>query len=392
LSYAVPTMTASAEEQFTELSRGAADLNPRDELATRLKASVQSQRPLKVKTGFDPTAPDLHLGHTVLMEKMRQFQSFGHEVTFLVGDYTALIGDPTGRNAMRPPLSEEQVRDNARTYTDQCFKVLDRERTKIEWNSTWLNTFSFRDVLTLTSRYNLARMLERRDFKTRFEQNKQIALHELLYPLMQGYDSVVMETDIELGGHDQIFNLNMGRHLMEAYGKRPQVVLTVPLLVGLDGVEKMSKSKGNHVGITEPPHDMYGKIMSISDETLRGWFPLLLGEEVDASANPRDEKMRLARAIVNRFHGAQAASSTEEWWTQGRPTEENKTAHAVTGPLFKVLQSAGAATSGSDARRKIEQGGVHLDGARVSDPLFTVAPGNYELKVGKKWAAKLTVA
>jgi tyrosyl-tRNA synthetase len=250
---------------------------------------------------------------------------------------------------------------------------------------------SFHNVITLASRYNLARMLERRDFKDRFESNTQIALHELLYPLMQGYDSVMMECDVELGGHDQIFNLNIGRHLMEAYGKRPQVVLTVPLLVGLDGVEKMSKSKGNHIGITDVPHDMFGKVMSISDETLNGWFPLLLGEDMDKSKNPRDEKMRLAEKIVARFHDASAAQSTRDWWLAGRPTEDDKVVTAASGPLFKVIHAVGAADSGSDARRKIEQGGVQLDGQRCSDATQVVAPGQYELKVGKKWAAKLTV-
>jgi tyrosyl-tRNA synthetase len=235
-------------------------------------------------------------------------------------------------------------------------------------------------------------MLERRDFKSRFEKEQQIALHELLYPLMQGYDSVMMECDVELGGHDQIFNLNVGRHLMDAYGKRPQVVLTVPLLVGTDGVEKMSKSKGNHVGITDAPHDMFGKVMSISDDTLFGWFPLLLGEEADRSVNPRDEKMRLAGRIVTRFHDAQAAEQTRDWWLAGRPTEQDKRVQTESGPLYKVVHAVGAADSGSDARRKISQGGVQLNGERWSDPLQVVPAGEYDLKVGKKWAAKLSVS
>ncbi|HEX2878745.1 MAG TPA: tyrosine--tRNA ligase [Polyangiaceae bacterium] len=391
MTAATPIPIPTGPEQLRMLARGTVDLSPADEFTARLNDSHKTQRPLKIKAGFDPTAPDLHLGHTVLLEKMRQFQQLGHQVTFLVGDYTALIGDPTGRNALRPPLSPEQIKVNAETYTAQCFKVLDGQRTQIEWNSQWLKQMSFHNVITLASRYNLARMLERRDFKERYENNTQIALHELLYPLMQGYDSVMMECDVELGGHDQIFNLNIGRHLMEAYGKRPQVVLTVPLLVGLDGVEKMSKSKGNHIGITDAPHDMFGKVMSISDETMLAWFPLLLGEDPDKSKNPRDEKMRLAEQIVARFHDAAAAQGTRDWWLAGRPTEDNKVVVAATGPLFKIVHSVGAADSGSDARRKIDQGGVQLNGQRWSDATQVVPPGEYELKVGKKWAAKLTV-
>jgi tyrosyl-tRNA synthetase len=380
-----------AAEQLALLTRAVVDLSPAEDFSKRLQQSHAEQRPLKIKAGFDPTAPDLHLGHTVLLEKMRQFQQLGHQVTFLVGDYTALIGDPTGRNALRPPLSEEQIKANAATYTDQCFRILDSALTQIEWNSSWLKQMTFHDVITLASRYNLARMLERRDFKSRFEENRQIAMHELLYPLMQGYDSVMMQCDIELGGHDQIFNLNVGRHLMEAYGKRPQIVLTVPLLVGTDGVEKMSKSKGNHIGITEPPREIFGKVMSVSDETLFLWFPMLLGEEDDRTVNPRDEKMRLAEKMVSRFHNTEAAQETLKWWLAGRPTEETHVVTAASGPLFKIIHAIGAADSGGDARRKITQGGVQLNGERWNDPLQVVAAGNYDVKVGKKWSAKLTI-
>ncbi len=379
-----------ADEQLEILTRGVADAPELDELRARLQKSHETQKPLVVKAGFDPTAPDLHLGHSVLMEKIAQFQRFGHDVVFLVGDYTALIGDPTGRNALRPPLSEEQIKENAKTYTDQCFKVLDRKRTRLEWNSTWLSKLTFADTIKLAARYNLARMLERRDFKQRFESGRQIAMHELLYPLMQGYDSVVLQADVELGGHDQIFNLLVGRHLMEAYGQRPQMVLTVPLLVGLDGEEKMSKSKNNYVGITEEPDMMFGKVMSISDELMWTWFPLLLGQIGDPT-DPLGEKLRLSHAMVERFHSKAAADDTLAWWKAGRPPRNLEQATVPAGPLFQVVFKAGAATSGSDARRKIQQGGVSLDGARMADPMAAVAPGAYELRVGKVWAAKVVV-
>jgi tyrosyl-tRNA synthetase len=380
-----------ADEQLEILTRGVADVPELDEFRARLRKSHETQKPLVVKAGFDPTAPDLHLGHSVLMEKIAQFQRLGHDVVFLVGDYTALIGDPTGRNALRPPLSEEQIRENARTYTDQCFKVLDRARTRLEWNSSWLAKLSFADTIKLAARYNLARMLERRDFKQRFESGRQIAMHELLYPLMQGYDSVVLQADVELGGHDQIFNLLVGRHLMEAYGQRPQMVLTVPLLVGLDGEEKMSKSKNNYVGITDEPDMMFGKVMSITDELMWTWFPLLIGQIGDTT-NPLDEKLRLAHALVERFHGPAAAADTLAWWKAGRPPRNLAQATVPAGPLFKVVHEAGGASSGSDARRKIQQGGVSLDGVRLSDPTAAVAPGTYELRVGKVWAARVVVA
>ena len=379
-----------ADAQIEVLTRGVSDVPELGELRTRLEKAHATQTPLVVKTGFDPTAPDLHFGHTVLIEKMAQFQRLGHDVVFLVGDYTALIGDPTGRNTLRPPLTEEQIKDNARTYTAQCFKILDRDRTRVEWNSTWLSQLSVADTIKLTARYNLARMLERRDFKQRFETGKQIAMHELLYPLMQGYDSVMLKADIELGGHDQIFNLNVGRHLMEAYGQRPQMVLTVPLLVGLDGEDKMSKSKGNHIGITEEPDMMFGKVMSTTDELMWSWFPLLLGQVGDTT-NPLDEKLRLAHAMVARFHTSAAADDTLAWWKAGRPPRNLEQASAASGPLFKVVLEAGGASSGGDARRKIQQGGVSLDGARWPDPMAVVAPGTYELRVGKVWAAKVVV-
>ena len=378
------------DEQLPILLEGIVDLNTQVELTERLEGAFRSQRPLEIKAGFDPTAPDIHLGHTVLMEKMAQFQRFGHRVSFLVGDYTARIGDPTGRNAMRPALTPEQISDNARTYTDQAFKVLDRATTMIRWNSEWLGKLGFDDVIRIASMYNVGRMLERRDFKERFEGGKQIALHELLYPLMQGYDSVAMRCDVELGGHDQIFNLNVGRHLMARYDLPPQIVMTVGLLVGTDGVEKMSKSKGNAIGITEPPRDMFGKVMSISDELMAQWFPALLGSPADLG-DPNASKQRLAERLVARFHGATAASATLEWWRAGRPADEVNEVQVVTGALFQIVRDAGAAHSGGDARRKIEQGGVRVSGERIVDPLQVLAPGRYELEVGKKFKVRLIV-
>ncbi|HWO13474.1 MAG TPA: tyrosine--tRNA ligase [Polyangiaceae bacterium] len=380
-----------AHEQLPTLLEGIVDLNTREDLAQRLDESYQSQRPLQIKAGFDPTAPDIHLGHTVLMEKMAQFQRLGHVVTFLVGDYTARIGDPTGRNAMRPPLTPEQIADNARTYTEQAFKVLDRDATRICWNSEWLGRLGFSDVIRIASMYNVGRMLERRDFKERFESGKQIALHEFLYPLMQGYDSVAMRCDVELGGHDQIFNLNVGRHLMSRYDLRPQVVMTVGLLIGTDGVEKMSKSKGNAIGITEAPRDMFGKVMSVSDELMVQWYSSLLGSRADLT-DPNHGKQQLALRLVERFHGSAAANETLTWWRAGRPPDEVNEVHVAAGPLFQIVRDAGAAISGGEARRKIEQGGVRVSGERIVDPHRNLAAGRYELEVGKKYKVRLVVS
>lgn len=385
-----PLPIPPADVQLEVLTRGVVNLHPPEDLRARLVASHAGQRPLVIKAGFDPTAPDIHFGHTVLIEKMAQFQRFGHDVVFLVGDYTALIGDPTGRNTLRPPLTEAEIRANASTYTAQCFKILDPERTRVEWNSSWLGKLSFNDVIVLASRYNLGRMLERRDFKTRFEDNQQIALHELLYPLMQAYDSVALRADVELGGSDQIFNLNVGRQIMGSYGLTPQIVMTVDLLLGLDGVDKMSKSKGNHIGITEPPDEMFGKVMSISDETMWNWIPLLTGRSGDRD-DPLRAKKELATEMVGRFCGAAAATDTLAWWNLGRPPRNVGERDVASGPLFKVVLEAGAAKSGGDARRKIEQGGVALDDVRWPDPTAVVPPGSYLLQVGKVQRVRLTV-
>jgi len=386
-----PIEIPPAEEQLELLTRGVADLNVRASFEAQLKHSHETQTPLKIKAGFDPTAPDIHLGHTVLMEKMRQYQMLGHEVIFIVGDYTALIGDPTGRNTLRPPLSPEEIEKNAKTYRAQAVKVLDPELTKFVPNSSWLSKLSFGDIMGLAAKYNLGRMLERRDFKTRFEEGRQIALHEFFYPLMQGYDSVELNNDVELGGHDQIFNLNVGRHLMEAYGLKSQNVMTVPLLVGLDGVDKMSKSKNNHVGITDAPDDMFGKIMSISDDTMLNWYPLLLGREADNS-DPLAAKKEIARFHVERFHDVASAEDTLSWWNAGRPARNMESIALPSGPLRGLVVGAGFANSQGEARRKINQGGVSLNDEKISDPNKVIEPGEYLLKVGKKSSAQITVS
>jgi tyrosyl-tRNA synthetase len=382
-----------AEEQLAVLARGTVDLHPMEDLKARLEKSHQTQKPLIVKAGFDPTAPDLHFGHFVLIEKMAQFQRFGHEVVFLIGDYTSLIGDPTGRNQMRPPLSEETIKSNAATYAEQVFRVLHRDQTRVEWNSKWLAKLTFADTIKLASKYNVGRMLERRDFKTRFEEHKQIAIHEFLYPLMQGYDSVALNCDVELGGHDQIFNLNVGRDLMTEYGLKPQIVLTVGLLVGLDGVDKMSKSKGNHIGITEPPDDMFGKIMSISDETMRSWFELLSDRPPTetASDDPLGAKKQLAHLMVARFHGVQHADDTLAWWNAGRPPRNVSESEVKSGPLYNVLVQAELASSGRDARAKIEQGGVSVNDEVIKLPAHVLEKGSYLIRVGKKTVKRVHV-
>jgi tyrosyl-tRNA synthetase len=317
----------------------------------------------------------------------------GHEVTFLVGDYTAKIGDPTGRNKLRPPLTDEAILANAATYAEQCFKILDRDRTVIAWNSTWLAKLSFEEIIRLGSSYTLARMMERRDFRQRFDEGREIALHELLYPLVQAYDSVELNSDVELGGHDQVFNLNVGRHLMKVRDMQPQIVLTVPLLVGLDGEEKMSKSYGNHVGVDEPPKDMFGKIMSISDDTMWKWMPMLVGRDPDTERDdPLGAKKRLAAEMVARFHDAKASEAVLEWWNAGRPAEDVAEIQVDVGPLYKVVFAANCATSGGDAKRKIKGGGVSLDDVRQTDAMGEVAPGTYRLRVGKRTHARIVVS
>ncbi|MFI4869688.1 MAG: tyrosine--tRNA ligase [Steroidobacterales bacterium] len=369
------------QEQMAELARGAQDLLLPAELQSKLKRG----RPLKVKAGFDPTAPDLHLGHTVLINKMRQFQQFGHEVIFLIGDFTGLIGDPTGRNATRPRLTPEEVQVNARTYEQQIFRILDPTKTRIDFNSRWFGPMSAAGLIEIAARHTVARMLERDDFSKRYKSNQPIAIHEFLYPLVQGYDSVALQADVELGGTDQKFNLLVGRALQQHYGQEPQVVLTMPLLEGLDGINKMSKSLGNYIAINDAAGDMFGKLMSISDELMWRYFELLsfrpLGEiealkaQVESGRNPRDVKFELAAEIVTRFHDLAAAQAAQAQF-QARfaqktlPTDLPLT--TVAAPegalsLAAVLTAAGLAASGSEARRKIAEGAVRIDGEKVTD-------------------------
>jgi len=386
------------------LRRGCDELLPEEELQTKLV----SRRRLRVKLGLDPTAPDLHLGHTVVINKLRQFQELGHQVQFLIGDFTGMIGDPSGRNATRPPLSPEQIQANARTYQEQVFKILDPERTDILFNSKWMTELGAAGMIKLAATHTVARMLERDDFAKRYRANQPIAIHELLYPLAQGYDSVAMQSDVELGGTDQKFNLLVGRELQKHYGQEPQVILTMPLLEGLDGVNKMSKSLGNYVGITEPPGEIFGKVMSISDTLMWRYYELLsfrtepevekLRAEVEAGRNPRDAKVMLAEEIAARFHGAAAgARAREEFdarFRQGAmPEDMREVSVATSGAPIRVtqlLKEAGLTASISEAMRMIDQGGVKIDGERVADKAATMTAGVAAvLQVGKRKFARV---
>lgn len=380
------------EEQIAYLRKGMAELIREEDLRERLKLG----RPLKVKAGFDPTAPDLHLGHTVLIRKMKHFQDLGHTVTFLIGDMTGLIGDPTGRNAMRPPMTRDEINANAETYKAQVFKILDPERTVVEFNSKWLEPLTFEEMVRLCSHYTVARILERDDFSKRYQSNTPISIHEFLYPLAQGYDSVMMQCDVELGGNDQKFNLLVGRELQRAYGQPPQIVGTVPLLEGLDGVEKMSKSKNNYVGITEPAPVMFSKLMSIPDDLMFRYFELLTDKSVSEiqqlrQGHPKETKMELARLIVSDFHSREDAERAAGEWirvvSQGSVPAELEE-YLVTEPglrIDKLLVRCGLAASGSEAQRKIKEGALEVDGARVSELVVLEFPGSYVLRLGKKW-------
>lgn len=391
-------------EQMIELRRGAQEILPEAELLKKLGRGV----PLRIKAGFDPTAPDLHLGHTVLINKLRQFQQLGHEVTFLIGDFTGLIGDPTGKSATRPRLTPEEVAANAQTYRTQIFKILDPAKTTIAFNSTWMNALGTAGLIALAAQYTVARMLERDDFAKRYKGGQPIAIHEFLYPLVQGYDSVALRSDVELGGTDQKFNLLVGRTLQEAHGQEPQVVLTMPLLEGLDGVNKMSKSLGNYIGIAEPPEDMFGKLMSISDTLMWRYFDLLsfrstaeiaaLREAVAAGRNPRDVKFELGVEIVSRFHGAGAGEAARDAFiarfSKGAlPDEipEVQLAVAAAGAkLAWVMKEAGLAPSTTEAMRLLKQGAVRVGGERVNTPETLFFPGEtYLLQVGKRGIAKI---
>jgi tyrosyl-tRNA synthetase len=394
------------EEQIAELERGAHEVL----LATDLVRKLRRGAPLHVKAGFDPTAPDLHLGHTVLLNKMRQFQVLGHTVTFLIGDFTGMIGDPSGRNATRPALSPEEIQANARTYEAQVFKILDRDKTRIDFNSRWLGKLTSTEMVKLSAHYTVARMLERDDFAKRYKAGQPISIHEFLYPLAQGYDSVALRADVELGGTDQKFNLLVGRTLQEAYGQEPQVVVTMPLLEGLDGIHKMSKSLGNYIGITEDADAMFGKLMSISDELMWRYFELLsfrpLGEirtlrsEAGGGRNPRDIKFELAREITTRFHDATAAERAQRNFTarvSERAVPEDLPLRSIAaGPegvrIANLLKEAGLAASTSEANRKIDEGAVRIDGTRVTDRGLTLRPGvEHVFQVGSKRFARLRV-
>ncbi|MDH5541898.1 MAG: tyrosine--tRNA ligase [Nitrospinota bacterium] len=374
-----------------------------------LKGKLKLNRPLTVKAGFDPTAPDIHLGHTVLIHKMRQFQEQGHNVVFLIGDFTAAIGDPSGKSETRPPLSREQILENAKTYQSQVFKILDPALTKVVFNSEWFDKFSAADMIKLASRHTVARMLERDDFHKRYTEQRPIAIHEFLYPLIQGYDSVALKADVEIGGTDQKFNLLVGRELQKAEGQSPQAVITMPLLEGTDGVNKMSKSLGNYIGVDEKPGDIVGKIMSISDELMVRYYELVGGltpEEFKAikeklsggDLHPREAKMELAKRIVERFYDSITAESAgADFDSQFRekkvPDDMETFTHQWEGekePLSIILAKTGAVKSSSEARRLIKQGGLAVDGEKISDETFSISPGEYVIKLGKKRYVKLT--
>jgi tyrosyl-tRNA synthetase len=393
------------DHQLAVIKRGCEELLVEEDLVRKLETG----RPLRVKLGLDPTAPDLHLGHTVVVNKLRQFQDLGHRVQFLIGDFTGMIGDPSGRNATRPPLTREQIEANARTYQSQAFKILDPEKTEILFNSTWSNALGAEGMIRLAARYTVSRMLERDDFSKRFKGNQPISIHEFLYPLMQGYDSVAMNSDVELGGTDQKFNLLVGRELQKDWGQEPQCILTMPLLEGLDGVNKMSKSLGNYVGITEPPGEIFGKLMSISDTLMWRYIELLSFQpievvhrwraEIEGGRNPRDVKVAFAKEIVERFHGKPAAEKAEAdfdaRFREGALPEDMPEVTVQAGPdgvaIPQVLKQAGLTPSTSEALRMIDQGGVRIDGERASDKALKLAAGTYVLQVGKRKFARVTL-
>lgn len=399
---------ASIEEQLELIERGAVDCISREELIKKLKRSEETGIPLKVKAGFDPTAPDLHLGHTVLIQKLKHFQDLGHDVLFLIGDFTGMIGDPTGKSETRKALTVEQVAENAESYKEQVFKILDPEKTQVVFNSAWLSKLTSIDMIKLASQLTVARMLERDDFHNRFESGKPISIHEFLYPLIQGYDSVAMKADVELGGTDQLFNVLMGRDLQRSHGQEPQVVLTMPLLEGLDGVNKMSKSLGNYIGITESADDIYGKVLSLSDDLMFRYFALLSdlsNKEIDDLKNkvesnvlhPKEVKKQLARELTARFHSVEAASAAEENFEKvfqkgGVPDDLPEMRCAATAPIAlpQLLLDAGLVASTSEGRRMIKQSAVSIDGEKVADMKMEIQPqGEILIKVGKRRFSKV---
>lgn len=393
---------ASIEAALAEIKRGVEELIPEEELIAKLKEG----RPLRIKLGADPTAPDIHLGHTVILNKLRTFQDLGHDVTFLIGDFTGMVGDPTGKNTTRPPLTREDVLRNAETYKQQVFKILDPAKTKIQFNSEWLSELGAEGMIRLAANQTVARMLERDDFKKRYAGGQPIAIHEFMYPLLQGYDSVAMETDVELGGTDQKFNLLMGRELQKSSGQKPQVVLMMPLLVGLDGEKKMSKSANNYIGISEAPSEMFGKIMSISDDLMWSYYELLsfrplaelekLKSDVANGANPRDAKILLAKEIIARFHSEADAEAAEQEFINrfqkgAMPDEMPEFEFEAGIAISNLLKDAGLVNSTSDAMRMIKQGAAKQDGEKIEDAKLVPSAGTYVYQVGKRKFARVTV-
>ena len=400
-------VTDRVREALAVTLRGCDELIPQDAWVQKLARSEATGVPLRIKLGLDPTAPDIHIGHTVVLNKMRQLQDLGHTVIFLIGDFTSMIGDPSGRNSTRPPLTAEQIKVNAETYYKQASLVLDPAKTEIRYNSEWSDPLGARGMIQLAAKYTVARMMERDDFHKRFTTNQSISVHEFLYPLMQGYDSVALKSDLELGGTDQKFNLLMGRHLQQEYGQEPQCILTMPLLEGLDGVDKMSKSKNNYIGISEDPNTMFAKVLSISDTLMWRWYTLLsfkseaeiaaLKAEVEGGRNPKDAKVALAKEITARFHSAAAADAAEQDFNNrskgGVPDEipEVSLSGAPMG-IGALLKAAGLAPSGSEANRLIDGGGVRVDSSVVSDKGLKLAAGTYVVQVGKRKFARVTLA
>ena len=406
---ATSTPSEAVQHALAVTLRGCDELIPQEDWQHKLMRAEATGKPLRIKLGLDPTAPDIHLGHTVVLNKMRQLQDLGHQVIFLIGDFTGLIGDPSGRNSTRPPLTVEQVKANAETYYKQASLVLDPARTEIRYNSEWCDQLGSRGMIELAAKYTVARMMERNDFHNRFHAGSSISLHEFLYPLLQGYDSVALKSDIELGGTDQKFNLLMGRHLQAEYGQEPQCVLTMPLLEGLDGVEKMSKSKGNYIGITEEANTMFAKVLSISDELMWRWYTLLsfksmaeidaLKAEVAAGRNPKEAKVMLAKEITTRFHSAAAADAAEQDFinrSRGGVPDEIPEVQLAAGEgglgIGVLLKQAGLAPSTSEANRLIDGGGVRVDSSVVSDKGLKLQAGTYVVQVGKRKFARVTLA
>jgi tyrosyl-tRNA synthetase len=403
-------ITDQVLEAMAISKRGVAELIPEADWLKKLARSAATGIPLRIKLGLDPTAPDIHIGHTVVLNKMRQLQNLGHTVIFLIGDFTSMIGDPSGRNTTRPPLTREQIEANAKTYYDQASLVLDPEKTEVRYNSEWSDPLGARGMIELAARYNVARMMERDDFNKRFKEGRSISVHEFLYPLMQGYDSVALKSDLELGGTDQKFNLLVGRHLQQEYGQEPQCILTMPLLEGLDGVDKMSKSKNNYIGIKDEPNDMFAKVLSISDDLMWRWYPLLsfktaqeveqLKNQIAAGLNPKTVKVALANEITSRFHGLAAAARAEEDFALrskgGVPAEIPQMtlpmpAGQTTFSLGALLRASGLASSAGEGNRLIDGAGVKIDGQVISDKGLKLGVGTYTLQVGKRKFLQLTL-